>query len=568
MTTRMCRTLAQRRFRRLDRRLVRVAYARAGMALRCAPMKAIAREHGGPEVLQRDRAAGPGAGAGRGARARARGRAQPPRHLGAARRPRVQARVSAPARLRHRRQRRRGRPGRDGARSATKVVVQPGLSCMRCAACLGGHDNLCRYYKILGENTQGGYAEYIVVPEVNLAPYPERLDFAHAAASHPAVPDRVADGRAQGARAAGRHRARAGRGLGHRRRGDPDREAVRRARDRDRRQRRQARAREGARRGRRRRTTRAATSSPSAQQLTGKRGVDAVIEHVGGEVFAGEHPRRAQRRPRRHVRRDRRLSPGDRSAPHLLPPGRGARLDDGQQGGSARGARARRGGPAAAGRARGAAARAARPRRTASSRSGEAFGKVVLDHDSPHCHCAASARTTASARPSARSISTSCAARSSACSGPNGAGKTTTISMACGVVTPTRGTVAIGGVDLAKRPARGEGEARARAAGPRDLRGAVGDPEPRATSARCTASPAPSSRERIDWALDVVGLRDRATRAGQAVLGRHEAPAQHRGAGSLHKPELLVLDEPTVGVDPQSRNHIFETVKRAARGRA
>ena len=72
-------------------------------------------------------------------------------------------------------------PGATAAVGA-KVVVQPGLSCGKCAACLGGHDNLCRFYKILGENTQGGYAEYIVVPEVNLAPYPERLDFAHAAA--------------------------------------------------------------------------------------------------------------------------------------------------------------------------------------------------------------------------------------------------------------------------------------------------------------------------------------------------------------------------------------------------
>lgn len=63
-----------------------------------------------------------------------------------------------------------------------KTVVQPGLSCGRCAACLGGHDNLCRHYRILGENAQGGYAEHLVVPAVNLAPYPERLDFAHAAA--------------------------------------------------------------------------------------------------------------------------------------------------------------------------------------------------------------------------------------------------------------------------------------------------------------------------------------------------------------------------------------------------
>ena len=73
-------------------------------------------------------------------------------------------------------------PGATAA-AGTKTVVQPGLSCGKCAACLGGHDNLCRYYKILGENAQGGYAEYIVVPEVNLAPYPERLDFPHAAAS-------------------------------------------------------------------------------------------------------------------------------------------------------------------------------------------------------------------------------------------------------------------------------------------------------------------------------------------------------------------------------------------------
>ncbi|MBA2543552.1 MAG: zinc-binding dehydrogenase [Deltaproteobacteria bacterium] len=63
----------------------------------------------------------------------------------------------------------------------TKTVVQPGLSCMRCQACLDGRDNLCRHYKLLGENTQGGYCEYIVVPATNIAPYPDRLDFAHAA---------------------------------------------------------------------------------------------------------------------------------------------------------------------------------------------------------------------------------------------------------------------------------------------------------------------------------------------------------------------------------------------------
>lgn len=72
-------------------------------------------------------------------------------------------------------------PGARGDVGA-KLVVQPGLSCGRCAACLGGHDNLCRHYKILGEHARGGYAEYIVVPEVNVAPYPDRLGFPQAAA--------------------------------------------------------------------------------------------------------------------------------------------------------------------------------------------------------------------------------------------------------------------------------------------------------------------------------------------------------------------------------------------------
>ena len=151
---------------------------------------------------------------------------------------------------RHRRRDRRARPGAT-AKVGAKVVVQPGLSCMRCAACLGGHDNLCRYYKILGENTQGGYARVHRRARGQPRAVSRAARLRARGRVDPAVPHRVADGRAQGARAARRHRARAGRGLGRRRRGDPDREAVRRARDRDRGQRRQARAREGARRRRR-----------------------------------------------------------------------------------------------------------------------------------------------------------------------------------------------------------------------------------------------------------------------------------------------------------------------------
>ena len=170
--------------------------------------------------------------------------------------------------------------------AGTKVVVQPGLSCGKCGACLGGHDNLCRFYKILGENTQGGYAEYIVVPEVNIAPYPERLDFVHAAASilpfltawqmvvHKA---RVAPGDVvlvQGA----------GSGIGV--------AAIQIAKLYG--------ARVIATAGTDAKLERAkalgadeginyttADFAAVARTLTGKRGVDAVIEHVGGDTFVG-----------------------------------------------------------------------------------------------------------------------------------------------------------------------------------------------------------------------------------------------------------------------------------------
>lgn len=72
--------------------------------------------------------------------------------------------------------------GIDDLEPGARVVVSPGLSCGVCRACLSGADNLCRRYRILGENSQGGYAEYAVVPRQNIAPYPGELSFAEAAA--------------------------------------------------------------------------------------------------------------------------------------------------------------------------------------------------------------------------------------------------------------------------------------------------------------------------------------------------------------------------------------------------
>jgi NADPH:quinone reductase-like Zn-dependent oxidoreductase len=73
-------------------------------------------------------------------------------------------------------------PGARGANVGDEVIVQPGISCGVCAACLAGRDNLCKRYGILGETTQGGYGERLVVPDTNLLPKPSALSFAQAAA--------------------------------------------------------------------------------------------------------------------------------------------------------------------------------------------------------------------------------------------------------------------------------------------------------------------------------------------------------------------------------------------------
>lgn len=62
-----------------------------------------------------------------------------------------------------------------------RVVVAPGLSCGRCAFCLDGRENLCRHFRLMGEHTTGGQAEYVVVPASNVVAIPDALDFVQAA---------------------------------------------------------------------------------------------------------------------------------------------------------------------------------------------------------------------------------------------------------------------------------------------------------------------------------------------------------------------------------------------------
>ena len=63
-----------------------------------------------------------------------------------------------------------------------KVVLAPGLSCNACDDCIAGHDNLCRRYTIFGYMVDGGCAEYVRAPEVNVLFYPEGLSWEEAAA--------------------------------------------------------------------------------------------------------------------------------------------------------------------------------------------------------------------------------------------------------------------------------------------------------------------------------------------------------------------------------------------------
>ncbi|HYW71827.1 MAG TPA: zinc-binding dehydrogenase [Pyrinomonadaceae bacterium] len=63
-----------------------------------------------------------------------------------------------------------------------EVMIQPGVSCRHCAECLAGHDNMCDDYDIIGYRRDGGYAELVTVPGINIIPKPKNLSWPDAAA--------------------------------------------------------------------------------------------------------------------------------------------------------------------------------------------------------------------------------------------------------------------------------------------------------------------------------------------------------------------------------------------------
>ncbi|MDN5790442.1 MAG: ABC transporter ATP-binding protein [Micrococcales bacterium] len=143
--------------------------------------------------------------------------------------------------------------------------------------------------------------------------------------------------------------------------------------------------------------------------------------------------------------------------------------------------------------------------------------------------------------------------------GPNGAGKTTTISMVAGLIEADAGTVTVKGHRMG--PARVE---------PKRHIGLVPQelaiyPELTAREnltffGRLQGMSGTTLASRVEDVLDVIGLSDRAKDPTKEFSGGMKRRL-NIGIGLLHEPELLILDEPTVGVDPQSRNSILESVE-------
>ena len=142
--------------------------------------------------------------------------------------------------------------------------------------------------------------------------------------------------------------------------------------------------------------------------------------------------------------------------------------------------------------------------------------------------------------------------------GPNGAGKSTFVSLAVGLLEPDSGRVTIGGSGSPHDPAvrRRVGLAPQALAIYGELSGA----ENLGFFAALQGCPAHERARRIDWALDFVGLSPRRHDRAKTYSGGM-ARRLNLAAALVHDPELLLLDEPTVGVDPQSRNHLLTNVE-------
>jgi ABC-2 type transport system ATP-binding protein len=143
--------------------------------------------------------------------------------------------------------------------------------------------------------------------------------------------------------------------------------------------------------------------------------------------------------------------------------------------------------------------------------------------------------------------------------GPNGAGKTTTINMLCTILKPTGGSAKVNGYDIVKEAMQ--------------VRRSIGivfqDPsiDDRLTGrenlfmhANLYGVPPSEQRDRINRILKLVELDDRADDLMRTYSGGMRRRLE-LGRGLIHYPKVLFLDEPTVGLDPQTRDHIWTYIK-------
>lgn len=146
--------------------------------------------------------------------------------------------------------------------------------------------------------------------------------------------------------------------------------------------------------------------------------------------------------------------------------------------------------------------------------------------------------------------------------GPNGAGKTTTLSMIAGLLTPDAGTVRIDEYDVWKSPV----EAKKRLGlVPQDL--ALYHDLSATENMRFWGGLYPISKTelktRIAELLERIGLADRANEPVKNFSGGMKRRL-NLAIGLVHQPKFILLDEPTVGIDPQSRNAIMEIIREIA----
>lgn len=147
--------------------------------------------------------------------------------------------------------------------------------------------------------------------------------------------------------------------------------------------------------------------------------------------------------------------------------------------------------------------------------------------------------------------------------GPNGAGKSTLINIMTTILYPDRGTIKICGFDILKEPVKAK-----ECIGyvPQDISlleelNAYGNLE---YFGALYGLKGKLLKERIKEAIKITGLEEKKREKVKKYSGGMKRRL-NLAVGIMHHPKVLILDEPTVGIDPQSRNHIFNFIKKVGK---